>query len=158
MCFSISVNARGKDGMTTEEMRKLIERSVERAWLTVNGLMTLHRFCRCVSSDFTLARAVITGILPRQSIPRPFPNRAMFHDRSPRHRPQSDSPPRSDFLNESRCWSDLPIRILATYRSPHIHSTWLFLRAIELSIDDDRVHGGSLTTFEEPRIFHCLTI
>lgn len=27
--FSISVNARGKDGMTTEEMRKLIERSVE---------------------------------------------------------------------------------------------------------------------------------
>ena len=29
VCFSISVNARGKDGMTTEEMRKLIERSVE---------------------------------------------------------------------------------------------------------------------------------
>lgn len=26
--FSISVNSRGKEGMTTEEMRKLIERSV----------------------------------------------------------------------------------------------------------------------------------
>ena len=112
-------------------MRKLIERSVERewAWLTVNGFNGVTPFLPLCLERFYFRESCNYRVLYRVKMSHGhFPNRAMYHDRLPRHRPQFRFASMIFNFSLKNHAIDQSFRFASSLHIFIILYTWLFVR------------------------------